>query len=169
MQVENTLISSPNKLPATSLPAAAIPAEAEDFAEVLADKVASTNAPILEKQKAEKTQMDMMEQRILEVGLSKYIEEQNEVKKLMKALMLMKLRSSGDVEEKVEEFLEEFKANPPMNVDQMFSYMASAFEGIPDDAANDFRRRMEETLSEIRDMMLLSDEELERMKDKALA
>lgn len=169
MQVANPLIAAPNKPSASSLPMASMPVAVEDFAEVLADKVASTNAPILEKQKAEQAQMDLLEQRILEVGLAKYIEEQNEVKKLMKALMLMKLRSSGDVEEKVEEFLEEFKANPPMNVDQMFSYMASALEGIPDDAANDFRRRMEETLSEIRDMMLLSDEELERMKDEALA
>ena len=142
--------------------------DVESFAGMVDDTITRTNAPILSKKKAEDAEQDLMEKRILEVGLAKYIEEQQEVKKMMKLLYLMKLRSRPDVAEKIQEMIDQFKENPPVNVAEMMNTMTSAIAGIPDDAANALRKRMEEILQEINDMMQLSDEEIDALKKEAV-
>ncbi|MBI1275085.1 hypothetical protein GC177_03850 [bacterium] len=139
--------------------------QAMDFASRMEELIAKTNAPILQKKAWQEKQGEIMKQRMLEVGIERFIQEQVEVKKLMKVMKLVRDTAPKDEKEILDKVIDHFEKEPAKNVDEIYSYIAEYVAAIPSNT-NHIKERMEALLLTMRDMMGMDDKELsERLKD----
>lgn len=120
------------------------------FEETMQEKIDRTNAPILAKREQEKAKREQLAERIFEVGIEKYMREQNEIRKLMELMQKMAEKADEDIKENLEHFVEHFEQNPPENVQQMYDYMDSYVMGIQD---KELQERLQAMMLKLREMM----------------
>jgi maltooligosyltrehalose synthase len=118
------------------------------------------NAPIERKQLAEAVKGDAVRQRILEVGMERFVQEQTEVKKLMKVMKLVREEADEKSKEVLDKVIEHFEQNPAKNVSEIYDYLAEYVEALPPDAA----KRIEQLIVKIKQLMDVTDDTLERYR-----
>lgn len=139
---------------------------AADFASLLNDAAQKTNAAITTQRSADAQARAQAKERIMEVGIAKYVEEQKEVEKMMKLLkrLMAELNAQPDLKKQVENVVAHFEENPPQNVNEINDYMQHMIDGLPDASSNNIKQRMEVLFQQIRDLMEKSPEELDKME-----
>ena len=139
-------LSGQNSNSANSPSSSSAPA---DFAAEM-DKITQTNAPMLKKREMAEKEQALAVKRIREVGLEQYIREQQEVKRLMKLLVMIKKEATGKVKEMVDNTIKHFEENPPAKVEEIYQYMASIAGSLP---KGQIRDMLEELIHRIQDIM----------------
>ncbi len=139
---------------------------AADFSSLLSEAAQKSNATINTQRDADAQMRAQVKQRIMEVGIAKYVEEQKEVEKMMKLLerLMSELDSEPDLKKQVEDIVAHFKENPPQNVDEITSYIEQTIGNLPDITDTNLKQRMEVLFKNLEDLMKKSSEELEKME-----
>lgn len=132
------------------------------FAQEVESAIDRANAPILKKREQEKKAREMEQERIREVGLARYMEEQKEVEKMMKLLRKMQEEAHGKLRDHLDSIVAHFEENPPENVDAMYDFMAKYLQEMKDPAA--VKEKLEQLLDTLREEMEQPDKELEKLQ-----
>lgn len=137
----------------------------ESFADLLTGQTGKKLSKEELKRRNTIAEQEYIKKRIGEVGLGQFIEEQKEVKKLLKILHLMHAETEKeDVRGRLGEYIEHFEENPPRIPEEILDYIARDIAGIPLDMPNNFRKRMYEAFELMNEMMDFSDQEIERLE-----
>jgi len=108
---------------------------------------------------------DAMMQRIAEVGLAQYTQEQKQIQKMARVLKLIRAESPRDIQEELNEILDDLRRNPPLTPEEMYDRIGAHVGNIRDDAPGDLKRRMEYVFGRIDEMMAMPDAVLEQLED----
>ena len=107
---------------------------------------------------------DAMMQRIAEIGLAQYAQEQKQIQKMARILSLIRVESPRDIQEELNKILDDFRRNPPLTPEEMYDRIGVRIASIRDDAPDDLKRRMEYVFGRIDEMMAMPDATLEQLE-----
>ena len=140
--------------------------EEENFSSQL-DRISQANEAILKKREQKAAQDALMKQRIAEVGLAQYINEQKEVQRMMRVLKILENESSGDVKEHMQRINETFEQKPAATVQVMNERINDYISGLPAGTADHISERLKDLLKQARALMLLPDELLQKAEKES--
>lgn len=125
-----------------------------DFAGLLRDALGAVS-----------TRKDAMMQRIAEVGLAQYTQEQRQIQRMARIMDLIRAESPRDIQKELNEILDDLRRNPPLTPEEMYDRIGAHIGSIRDDAPDDLKRRMEYVFGRIDEMMAMPDVALDRLED----